>query len=69
MVGDKKYSPLSDGIVRINLDKGLNDITDNLTIQTFKDNSKLEKGNYNFEISLYTAYDGIYSNEYLTKII
>ena len=68
MVGDKKYSPSNDGIVRINLNKGLNDITDNLIIQTFKDNSKLEKGNYKFEINIYTAYDGIYSNKYLTKM-
>lgn len=68
MIGDKKYSPSSDGIVRINLNKGLNDITDNLKIQTFKDNSKLEKGDYKFELSLYAAYDGIYSNKYLTKL-
>ena len=68
MIGDNKYSPSSDGIVRINLGKGLNDVTDNLIIKTFKDNSKLEKGNYKFEISLYAAYDGKYSNEYLTKI-
>lgn len=69
MIGDNKYSPSSDGIVRIKLDKGLNDITDNLIIQTFKDNSKLEKGDYKFEISLYTAYDGMYSNEYLASIV
>ena len=68
MVGDKKYSPSSDGVIRINLDKGLNDITDNLIIQTFNDNSKLEEGNYKLEVSRYTAYDGIYSNEYLTKM-
>ena len=68
MIGDKKYTPSSDGIVRVNLNKGLTDITDNLKIQTFKDNSKLEKGEYKFELSLYAAYDGIYSNKYLTKL-
>jgi len=67
-VGEKKYSPSSDGIVRINLEKGKNDITDNLIIQTFADNSKLESGNYKFIISLYTAYDGIYSTENLKTI-
>lgn len=68
LLGDKKYSPSSDGIVRIKLDSGISDITDDLIIQTFKDNSELEKGDYKFEISLYAAYDGVYSNEYLEKI-
>ena len=67
-VGDKKYYPSSDGIVRINLEKGISDITDNLIIQTYSDNSKLESGSYKFIIELYTAYDGIYSNENLTNI-
>lgn len=67
-LGDKKYSPSSDGVVRINLSDGLNDVTDKLIIQTFNDNSKLEEGNYKLEVSLYTAYDGIYSNEYLTNL-
>ena len=68
MIGENKYLPSSDGIVRINLDKGIKDIDDDLIIQTFKDNSKLEKGNYKFEVSLYAAYDGKYSTESLAKI-
>lgn len=67
-VGNKKYSPSSDGIVRINLNNGLGDMADSLIIQTFNDNSKLEKGNYKFEVYLYTAYDGMYSNESLANI-
>lgn len=67
-IGEKKYSPSRDGIVRINLEKGLNDITDNLIIQTYADNSKLASGNYKFVIGLYTAYDGIYSNNNLKTI-
>jgi len=67
-IGDKKYSPSSDGIVRINLEKGISDITDNLIIETYSDNSNIEEGNYKFVITLYTAYDGIYSNEALSNI-
>lgn len=67
-IGDNKYSPSDDGIVRINLEKGIKDIADNLIIQTYSDNSSLEQGNYKFIITLYTAYDGINSNEILDSI-
>ena len=67
-IGEKKYSPSNDGIVRINLEKGISDITDNLIIQTYSDNNNIESGNYKFIISLYTAYDGINSNESLSSI-
>lgn len=68
VLGEKKYSPLNDGIVKINLERGIGDITDNLIIQTYTDNSTLEEGNYKFIISLYTAYDGINSNEFINDI-
>ena len=67
-IGNKKYSPSNDGIVRINLEKGINDITDNLIIQTYSDNYSIESGDYKFIITLYTAYDGINSNESLANI-
>ena len=67
-IGDKKYLPSNDGIIRINLEKGVNDISDNLVIQTYSDNSNLEEGNYKFIINLYAAYDGINSNEVLSNI-
>ena len=67
-IGDKKYSPSSDGIVRIDLDNGINDTSGDLVIQTYADNSKLETGNYKFIIGLYSAYDGMYSYEYLSNI-
>ena len=67
-LNDKKYSPSSDGIVRINLEKGVKDIVDNLTIQTYSDNSSLEKGDYKFVINLYASYDGINSSENLSSI-
>jgi len=67
-MGEKKYSPSNDGIVRINLETGLSDITDNLIIQTYSDNYNLETGNYKFIITLYTSYDGIYSDENLASI-
>jgi len=68
MIGDKKYSPFSDGIVRINLENGISDVTDKLIIRTYADNSKIESGNYKFIINLYTSYDGIYSNENLASV-
>lgn len=67
-IGDKKYSPSNDGVVRINLEKNINDISDNLVIQTYSDNSNLEKGDYKFIITLYVAYDGLNSNENLSSI-
>lgn len=67
-IGDKKYSPSDDGIIRINLEKGINNITDNLIIETYSDNSNLEEGNYKFVITMYIAYDGINSNENLSTI-
>lgn len=67
-IGDKKYSPSDDGIIRINLEKGISNITDNLIIETYSDNSNLEEGNYKFIITMYTAYDGINSNENLSSI-
>ena len=67
-IGDKKYAPSSDGIVRIDLDNGIADIENELVIQTYSDNSKLEIGNYKFIVSLYMAYDGLYSNVSLSNI-
>ena len=67
-IGDKKYSPSDDGIVRIILEKDIKDVKDNLIIQTYSDNSNLEKGDYKFIISLYVAYDGLNSNENLASI-
>lgn len=68
MLGDKKYSPSYDGIVRINLENGIKDINDNLIIQTYSDNYNLEPGDYKFIINLYSAYDGLYSDESLSSI-
>lgn len=67
-IGNKKYAPSSDGIVRIDLDNGIADIENKLVIQTYSDNSKLEIGNYKFIVSLYVAYDGLYSNVSLSNI-
>ena len=67
-LGNKKYSPDNNGIIKINLEKGISDITDSLVIQTYSDNYSLESGDYKFIISLYAAYDGMYSDEDLSSI-
>lgn len=59
-INDTYYGIDSDGVVRINLDNGINSFSDNLVITTTRDNSKLESGNYYFIINSYVSYDGMY---------
>ena len=61
-VGDLSFYPGNDNIVRINLDNGLNDFEDKITITTMKTNQILEEGNYSFKITNYISNDGYYYN-------
>lgn len=63
-IADKEYSPDDDGIVRINLENGLNSVNKTLTIVTYEDEASLNDGNYSFVINSYLAYDGFYTNNY-----
>lgn len=66
---NKKFYPSSDGIVRVNINNGINDIMDNLSIETFKDNSLLACGNYKLVISLYLAYDGVNYSSVIDSLV
>lgn len=60
-VGNKTYSPDTDGIVRINLENKNNSINTSLKIITNKDDLTLKDGNYHFIISSYLSNDGEYA--------
>ena len=68
-IGDKDYSPSDDGLVRINLENGINSTNTTLTIITYEDESNLTDGNYSFVINSYLADDGMYTNNYSTDAI
>lgn len=57
------YYPEADDIIRINLQNGISNFSDNLTIQTFENNAMLDKGTYYFKINSYVAYGGVYYDE------
>ncbi len=63
MIGQKKYTPDNEGIIRISLDtlekENLNFST-TLKLITKKANLKLEQDQYDFEISCYLAEDGLH---------
>lgn len=68
-VGDKFYSPSSDGIVRISLENGLSTSYTSLTLTTTAGISLPEKdGNYTLKITSYAAYDGLYGNQFSSPI-
>ena len=59
MVGEDKYVPFSDNIVRINLDTNSSIDTD-LSIITHQGTSKLREGTYYIKINAYSYIDGLY---------
>lgn len=59
MVGEDKYVPFSDNIVRINLDTNSSVDTD-LSIITHQGTSKLREGTYYIKINAYSSIDGLY---------
>lgn len=61
-VGDNIYYPGDDNIVRINFNDGINDVTKDLTIITYENNSPLKEGTYYFKIYNYISEDGYYYN-------
>ena len=68
-IGEQEYSPDDDGIVRINLNNGLNLTTTTLVITTYEDEASLAIGNYSLVINSYLAYDGMYTNNYSNQSI
>ena len=59
MVGEDKYVPSSDNIIRINLDTN-SSIDTNLSIITHQGTSKLKDGTYYIKINAYSSIDGLY---------
>lgn len=59
-IDGKKYSPGNDGVVRCNLENGLQDSLKTLTIETYQDHSSLESGTYQLQIGGYAAFGGMY---------
>lgn len=55
---DKEYYPDSDNIVHINLENGISEVNDTLTIKTIESDINLKQGTYYFKIFNYIAYDG-----------
>ncbi len=59
MIGEDKYVPSSDNIIRINLDTNTSVDTD-LSIITHQGTSKLRDGTYYIKINAYSSIDGLY---------
>lgn len=59
MIGEDKYVPSSDNIIRINLDTNSSIDTD-LSIITHQGTSKLREGTYYIKINAYSSIDGLY---------
>lgn len=59
-IGENKFYPDKDSIIRINLNNGISDFNNKLTIVTKKTNNTLESGTYYFKISNYVSIDGYY---------
>ena len=59
MVGEDKYVPSSDNIIRINLDTN-SSVDTNLSIITHQGTSKLKDGTYYIKINAYSSIDGLY---------
>lgn len=55
---DKEYYPDTDNIVHINLENGISEVTDTLTIKTIESDINLKQGTYYFKLFNYIAYDG-----------
>lgn len=59
MVGEDKYVPSNDNIIRINLDTN-SSVDTNLSIITHQGTSKLKDGTYYIKINAYSSIDGLY---------
>lgn len=59
MIGDVKYVPSSDNIIRVNLDTNSSISTD-LSIITHQGTSKLREGTYYIKINAYSSMNGFY---------
>lgn len=66
-IGNTKYAPESDNIIRINLNTNSSNNT-TLSIVTYEGTSMLNVGTYYIKIYGYASYDGIYSNNLTTPI-
>lgn len=61
-IGDNLYSPDNDGITRINIAENANKTEIALKITTYLSNTKLDLGDYNFQITPFIASDGKYTS-------
>lgn len=59
MIGEVKYVPSSDNIIRVNLDTN-SSVDTNLSIITHQGTSKLKDGTYYIKINAYSSIDGLY---------
>ena len=59
MIGEDKYVPSSDNIIRVNLDTN-SSVDTNLSIITHQGTSKLKDGTYYIKINAYSSIDGLY---------
>lgn len=62
-LGNSLYYPEADGIMRINLNSGILDVTKVLTIITGENSNNLEEGTYYLKITSYASVDGYYTDE------
>lgn len=68
-IGDNKYAPENDNIIRINLNSNTSSVI-NLSITTYDGNLQLGEGTYYINIYGYSSHNGIYySNDDLTDPI
>ena len=59
MIGEDKYVPSSDNIIRVNLNTN-SSVDTNLSIITHQGTSKLKDGTYYIKINAYSSIDGLY---------
>jgi hypothetical protein len=68
-VGDKLYTPDNDGITRINLSENTDKVTTTLKVITYLSTTKLDLGDYNFQITPFIASDGKYTSNITSESI
>lgn len=68
-IGDNLYSPDNDGITRINVSNNTDKTEVTLKIATYLSNTKLDLGDYNFQITPFIASDGKYTSNISSESI
>lgn len=68
-IDETEYAAENDGIFRINLNSGINNVSKSIILATSEGNIKLPVGNYQLLVSNYVSYDGLYSKDILPNEI